>query len=174
MLGERMIECTYDVFLTHQGREVARSPLARENLITHAPHIKQKMKVASLTPGTCSKWLWLLPSGPDQVHHPAMRGDPPARMIAQGRDVPDVYPHSLAETCIIGIGGSHYKLRPSHTTRHAGPHRAVGMVEVVHRQTLLNTPGFTISSSAKLIVSLPDHRRASPTPDIWRASHRNI
>ena len=74
----------------------------------------------------------------------------------------------------IGIGGSHYKLRPSHTTRHAGPHRAVGMVEVVHRQTLLNTPGFTISSSAKLIVSLPDHRRASPTPDIWRASHRNI
>ena len=100
LLGERMIECTYDVFLTHQGREIARSPLARENLITHAPHIKQKMKVASLTPGTCSKWLWLLPSGPDQVHHPAMRGDPPARMIAQGHDVPDVYPHSLAETCI--------------------------------------------------------------------------
>jgi len=33
--------------------------------------------VASLTPGTCSKRLWLLPSGPDQVHHAAMRGDPP-------------------------------------------------------------------------------------------------
>lgn len=58
--------------------------------------------------------------------------------------------------------------------RGLGPHRAVGMVEVVLRQTLLNTPGFTISSSAKLIVSLPDHRRASPTSDIWRASHRNI
>ena len=41
------------------------------------------MKMASLTPGTCSKWLWLLPSGPDQVHHPAMRGDPPARILAQ-------------------------------------------------------------------------------------------
>ena len=45
----------------------------------------QKMKVASLTPGTCSKWLWLLPSGPDQVHHPAMRGDPPRRILTQGK-----------------------------------------------------------------------------------------
>src|SRR5574343_1508179 len=43
------------------------------------------MKVASLTPGTCSKWLWLLPSGPDQVHHPAMRGDPPRRILTQGK-----------------------------------------------------------------------------------------
>ncbi len=38
---------------------------------------KQEGKVASLTPGTCNKRLWLLPSGPDQVHHLAMRGDPP-------------------------------------------------------------------------------------------------
>src|SRR5439155_26149324 len=36
------------------------------------------MKVeASLTPGTCSDRLWLLPSGPDQVHQTAMRGGPP-------------------------------------------------------------------------------------------------
>jgi len=27
-------------------------------------------------PGTCSNWLWLLPSGPDQIHQPAMRGRP--------------------------------------------------------------------------------------------------
>src|SRR5437867_9952696 len=33
--------------------------------------------VASRTPGTCGDWLWLLPSGPDQVHHHAMRGGPP-------------------------------------------------------------------------------------------------
>ena len=33
--------------------------------------------VASPTPGTCRERLWLLPSGPDQVHRAAMRGDPP-------------------------------------------------------------------------------------------------
>src|SRR6266850_7552331 len=33
--------------------------------------------VASLTPGTCRGRLWLLPSGPDQVHQTAMRGGPP-------------------------------------------------------------------------------------------------
>ncbi len=37
--------------------------------------------VASLTPGTCRERLWLLPSGPDQVHRAAMRGDPPRREI---------------------------------------------------------------------------------------------
>ena len=31
----------------------------------------------------------------------------------------------------IGIGGSHCRLRPCHTTRHAGPHRAVEVVEVI-------------------------------------------
>ena len=31
----------------------------------------------------------------------------------------------------IGIGGSHYRLRPCHTTRHAGPHRAVREFEVM-------------------------------------------
>jgi len=33
----------------------------------------------------------------------------------------------------IGIGGPGNPGRPSHTTRHAGPHRAVGMVEVAVR-----------------------------------------
>src|SRR3982751_3455780 len=33
--------------------------------------------VASRSPGTCRGSLWLLPSGPDQVHDHAMRGDPP-------------------------------------------------------------------------------------------------
>ena len=38
---------------------------------------EQRAKVASRYPGTCSGSLWLLPSGPDQIHDPAMRGDPP-------------------------------------------------------------------------------------------------
>ena len=33
--------------------------------------------MASRSPGTCRESLWLLPSGPDQVHDLAMRGDPP-------------------------------------------------------------------------------------------------
>jgi hypothetical protein len=39
------------------------------NVVHNLVHI-QKIRAASLTPGTCGKWLWLLPSGPDQVHHP--------------------------------------------------------------------------------------------------------
>ncbi len=31
----------------------------------------------------------------------------------------------------IGIGGPDYRGRPSHTTRHAGPHRVVRGVEVM-------------------------------------------
>jgi len=41
--------------------------------------------VASLTPGTCRERLWLLPSGPDQVHRAAMRGDPPRGGIVTAR-----------------------------------------------------------------------------------------
>jgi len=37
--------------------------------------------VASLTPGTRSDRLWLLPSGPDQVHRTAMRGGPPPAIV---------------------------------------------------------------------------------------------
>jgi len=37
----------------------------------------EQRRVASRTPGTCGGRLWLLPSGPDQVHHHAMRGGPP-------------------------------------------------------------------------------------------------
>jgi len=33
--------------------------------------------VASRSPGTYGDPLWLLPSGPDQIHETAMRGDPP-------------------------------------------------------------------------------------------------
>src|SRR4051812_10856093 len=38
--------------------------------------------VASLAPGTCRGRLWLLPSGPDQVHQTAMRGGPPASIVS--------------------------------------------------------------------------------------------
>ena len=37
----------------------------------------KEQEEASRSPGTCSESLWLLPSGPDQVHDRAMRGDPP-------------------------------------------------------------------------------------------------
>ena len=39
----------------------------------------------------------------------------------------------------IGIGGSHYRLRPCHTTRHAGPHRAVREFEVMRVEVV---PGY--------------------------------
>ena len=41
--------------------------------------------------------------------------------------------HRAARRCRhhIGIGVGHCRPSPSHTTRHAGPHRAVAMVEVV-------------------------------------------
>lgn len=39
----------------------------------------------------------------------------------------------------IGIGGSHSRLRPCHTTRHAGPHRAVREFEVM---TVEVVPGY--------------------------------
>src|SRR5512141_353956 len=41
------------------------------------PMWRAMQRVASRSPGTCSESLWLLPSGPDQVHDLAMRGDPP-------------------------------------------------------------------------------------------------
>ena len=43
-------------------------------------------RVASRSPGTCSESLWLLPSGPDQVHDHAMRGDPPLIGCACGAE----------------------------------------------------------------------------------------
>ena len=43
-------------------------------------------RVASRSPGTCSESLWLLPSGPDQVHDAAMRGDPPLIGCACGAE----------------------------------------------------------------------------------------
>src|SRR5665213_4339268 len=54
-------------------------------------------KVASRSPGTWVESLWLLPSGPDQIHDLPMRGDPPlssarcnarTRIIAATRPLP--------------------------------------------------------------------------------------
>src|SRR5215211_2689618 len=42
--------------------------------------------VASLAPGTCRGRLWLLPSGPDQVHQTAMRGGPPSTIVSHRRE----------------------------------------------------------------------------------------
>src|SRR3954467_14382809 len=70
---ERVTERANDVLLADQAREILRSPFARKYLIAHCGRGGE----ASLTPGTCSDRLWLLPSGPDQVHQTAMRGGPP-------------------------------------------------------------------------------------------------
>ena len=48
-------------------------------IISTAPHAW-----ASRDPGTHGKWLWLLPSGPDQVDHAAMRGGPPTLILLSG------------------------------------------------------------------------------------------
>src|SRR3989442_4953420 len=50
--------------------------------------LMSKVRVASRTPGTCGGRLWLLPSGPDQVHHHAMRGRPPLFVLCSS-DRPD-------------------------------------------------------------------------------------
>ena len=52
------------------GRLIARTQSSSSELTS-------KEGVASRSPGTCRESLWLLPSGPDQVHDHAMRGDPP-------------------------------------------------------------------------------------------------
>ena len=72
--AQSMRERAHHVILPDQGREVARTPLAGEYLVSH----KFGNKGASRNPGTRGGWLWLLPSGPDQIHHSAMRGGPPA------------------------------------------------------------------------------------------------
>src|SRR4029079_11876286 len=52
----------------------------------------------SRDPVTYRNSLWLLPSGPDQIHDPAMRGDPPLIGCA------------LRRTCIIAaIHSSHWR-----------------------------------------------------------------
>src|SRR6185369_14148219 len=57
-----------------------------------------KTWVASRDPVTYRNSLWLLPSGPDQIHDPAMRGDPPLIGCA------------LRRTCIIAaIHSSHWR-----------------------------------------------------------------
>ncbi len=102
VLFQRVRQCAHNMFLSHQRGKGFWAPFAGENLITHIlilPSPPQagkrrgsshwnwhkttlatghaKTGAASLIPGTCRKRLWLLPSGPDQVHHSTMRGDPP-------------------------------------------------------------------------------------------------
>jgi len=45
-----MAQCPNNVLLSDQGGEIARSPLARENLIAHAPNPKEKWKWRALPP----------------------------------------------------------------------------------------------------------------------------
>ena len=65
--------------------------------------------MASLTPGTCKQWLWLLPSGPDQVHHPAMRGDPPRRILPQATLIPNV--NGAKNIGVTGFRGRTHKAK---------------------------------------------------------------
>src|SRR5690606_13784921 len=43
---------------------------------------------ASRNPGTHGEWLWLLPSGPDQVDLAALRGGPPAAILSAAPAAP--------------------------------------------------------------------------------------
>src|SRR5512140_500555 len=79
----------------------------------------EEAEVASLTPGTCGKWLWLLPSGPDQVHHPAMRGGPPARMVARDVRSAAAAPEEKRGACRVPTGDRENPLRPP-LGRHRG------------------------------------------------------
>ena len=105
---ERVGERRDDVLLPDELGERLRPPLAGEDLVAHFTrsartqranccqlpgHVKQVLRfardgeqigVASRSPGTCRESLWLLPSGPDQVHDAAMRGDPPMGERAKG------------------------------------------------------------------------------------------
>jgi hypothetical protein len=65
----------------------------------------------------------------------------------------------------IGIGGSHYRLRPCHTTRHAGPHRAVGTVEVMQMVSLLHT-WFRQLGFGKIGSLAATPLQASPAPTL--------
>src|SRR6185503_6873121 len=55
--------------------------------------------VASLAPGTCRGRLWLLPSGPDQVHQTAMRGGPPPTIVRQRNRASRKRAVSLQSSC---------------------------------------------------------------------------
>ncbi len=42
LLGQGMGQSTYNMLLANECRKIARPPLSRENLVTHAPHTKSK------------------------------------------------------------------------------------------------------------------------------------
>ena len=81
---ERMAQRAHDVLLADETGEVSRPPLARKYLIAHA----LVNEAASQNPGTRRNRLWLLPSGPDQVHQTAMRGGPPFPHYAAAKHLP--------------------------------------------------------------------------------------
>ena len=73
LLLESVTKRADHVLLADEAAEILRPPFARKYLIAHA----LVNLLASPTPGTRRDRLWLLPSGPDQIHRPAMRGGPP-------------------------------------------------------------------------------------------------
>src|SRR3989304_1940705 len=90
--GVRVAQRLHHVLLPDQAGEIARPPFAGEDLVAHRTILaargvrrgRRRSAGAPLScnsgepdPGTCSARLWLLPSGPDQVHQAAMRGGPP-------------------------------------------------------------------------------------------------
>ena len=77
--------------------------------------------------------------------------------------------HQFIYTHRIGIGGSHHRLHPCHTTRHAGPHRAVEMVEVM-LEVALPHARFRWFGFGEIGSLAATPLRASPAPTLWRAS----
>ena len=76
-----------------------------------------KQEVASRSPGTCSESLWLLPSGPDQVHDAAMRGDPPLIGCACEAQSVDYRPSRSLRQANFAI--RHCRCLPSHRAARA-------------------------------------------------------
>ena len=78
LLGKRVAQRLHHMFLADEAGEIARPPFAGQDLVTHRLILPaQGGNGGEPDPGTCSVQLWLLPSGPDQVHQAAMRGGPP-------------------------------------------------------------------------------------------------
>ena len=63
-------------------------------------------RLASLTPGTRRDRLWLLPSGPDQVHQTAMRGGPPVPIMPQRNNAHRQLFASLKSGAARGVKGT--------------------------------------------------------------------
>ena len=121
-------------------------------------------------PGTCGESLWLLPSGPDQVHDAAMRGDPPLIGCACGAE------YRLSAIAIIAASERFHSAsrcsadRPQSACRYNRPHRR-SFSTLTQRHAIDSSLVAPLPSqscwalpSAAGIALLPDRSRAGRAP----------